>query len=38
MKKILTLITLLLWTIAPMAAQNCTAKAPAKVGINQQMQ
>ena len=38
MKKILTLITILLWAITPLMAQNCTAKAPAKVGINQQLQ
>ncbi len=38
MKKILTFITILLWTIAPLVAQNCTAKAPVKVGINQQFQ
>lgn len=38
MKKIIILITLLLSSIAPLLAQSCTAKAPAKVGINQQFQ
>lgn len=38
MKKFITLITILLCSTMPMLAQNCTAKAPAKVGINQQFQ
>lgn len=38
MKKFITLITILLCSAVPMLAQNCTAKAPAKVGVNQQFQ
>lgn len=38
MKKIIILITLLISSIAPLLAQSCTAKVPAKVGINQQFQ
>ena len=36
MKKIITIIIILLWSATPLLAQNCTAKAPTKVGINQQ--
>ena len=38
MKKFIILITILLCSAVPMLAQNCTAKAPAKVGVNQQFQ
>lgn len=38
MRRIITLITLILCSAVPILAQNCTAKAPAKVGVNQQFQ